>query len=173
VLVGVIGLGVVGHADHLPHNLQARGKPETRLAGIDLRRAKLADVIKVHGQPTKVKAWEQDNPKIANSYDYYWNTRGVNLKVGVVRALNIEYVSFVEIEGPKSRNKNSRTGAGLSLGNTIRDIKRIYGARFKRRNIPKQKIKDVMIQWRQEEYSLVATLDSQNKITSLSLAAPE
>lgn len=175
LIIFTAGLCFTARADHLPEALQARGKPETTLAGINLKGATLADIIRHYGQPTKVKAWEQDNPNIANSYDYYWVRSGLSLHVVIQRSRespNWEYVSLLEVGAGTSR-KTGKTGKALRLGDTLKDLKRIYGRRFHERNIPKLKIHDVMIQWRREEYSLVATLDRHNRVTGLSLAAPE
>ena len=173
LLLGLSGFCPLTHADHLPDELLAHGRPETRLAGIDLRRAKLAGIIKRYGKPSSVKEWESGDPKVASSYDYYWNKHRLKLKVVIVRLPGLEYVSFVNVKGPKTLNQIGATGAGLKLGDSLSDLKRLYGHRFKERNIQKLKIHDVMIQWHPEEYSLVATLDRHNRITGLSLAAPE
>ena len=175
VFLLAIGFSLTARADHLPEELLAKGKPETILAGINLSGLKLSDVIKLYGQPTKVEASEQNNPKIANSYDYYWVKAGLNLHILVQRLPqneSWEYVSLVGVSAGTSR-RIGRTGSGLRLGGKLADIKRIYGRRLKTRKIPKLKINDVMVQWRREEYSLVATLDSLNRITSLILYAPE
>ncbi len=173
LVLSLSGFCQSAHADHLPDELLARGRPETRLAGIDLRRVKLAGIIRRYGKPSDVKAWESGDSKVASSYDYYWNNRGLRLKVVIQRLPGLEYVSFIEVTGPKTRTRIGATGAGLKLGDSLSDLKRLYGHRLKERNIQKLKIHDVMIQWHREEYSLVATLDRHNRITGLSLAAPE
>ena len=178
VLVGaLVGFVSTSRADHLPDNLQAQGRPEKRLAGIRLNeQTKVSDVIKLYGRPTTVKAWESDEANVSSSYDYYWVRRGLYLHVLVERLLRRnprwEYVSLIEVNSQTTR-KVARTGKGLKVGDNLRDLQRIYGSRLKIRDIPKFKIHDVMIQWRGEEYSLVAMLDRHNKITRLSLFAPE
>ena len=175
--LSLIGLSSTSSADHLDERLQARGTPETTLAGIHLsERTKIADVIRLYGRPTKREGSESDNPNVASSYDYYWIRRGLNLHVLVQRLPRRmpgwEYVSLVEVDYGTSRPV-AKTGKGLRIGNSLKDLKRIYGNRFKVRDIPKLNIHDAMIQWRQEEYSLVATLDKRDKITALQLFAPE
>jgi hypothetical protein len=84
---GVIIYGSVCLADHLPPELQARGKPEKRLAGIHLDGSKVSDVIKIYGKPTEVK--KQSAPadlKVVDTYDYYWNKRGIKLGGGCLVA---------------------------------------------------------------------------------------
>jgi hypothetical protein len=177
MILSVVSFGSIVHADELPDNLQARGKPETRLARIDLKNIKLAGIIRRYGRPNRMKAWESDRPDFSSSYEYDWLRPRLKLHVVVERSPhgkdpNWEYVSLVEVRSGTSRQVG-RTGKGLKLGDTFRDLKRIYGFRLKVRNIPKLKIHDVMIQWRQEGYSLVATLDRHNRITGLTLVAPE
>ncbi len=174
ILVGFVS---TCRADHLPDNLQARGRPETTLAGIHLtEKTKLADVIKRYGKPTKVEGSESDDPNISSSYNYYWIKSGLNLHILVERLPrkipDWESVSLIEVDSGTSA-KIASTGRGLKVGDSTKDLKRIYGSRIKMRDIPKLKIHDVMIQWHREEYSLLAALDRQNRITSLWLSAPE
>jgi hypothetical protein len=171
----LIGFLSASRADHLPENLLARGKAETKLAGIRMNdRTRLADVIKLYGQPTRVESWESDEPNISSSYDYYWAKPGLNLHVQVERLPRRipawERVNLIEVGSGTSR-KIGKTGRGLRIGQP--DLRRLYGRRFHLRNIPKRKIHDVMLQWREEEFSLVATLDRHNRIIGLSLSAPE
>jgi hypothetical protein len=176
VLVIIIGAAVSnGFGDHLPEKLQARGRPETILGRINLRNTSIEEIVKLYGKPTEEKRWEPSLPNSSGSIDYYWRKKGLNLHVQIQFLPNDpkwKPVGLVEV-GVGTLSSKSRTGAGLSLGSTLSDLKRIYGRRFHLRNIPKLKIHDVMIQWRKEEYSLVAALDNRNRITSLSLAAPE
>ena len=177
LLTSLIGFVSPSRADHLPDNLQARGAPETSLAGIHLtERTRLADIVRLYGRPTRVKAWESDDPNASSSYDYYWRRRDLDLHVLVERfprkIPGWEYVSLVEVDSGTSR-KIARTGKGLKIRDSLGDLKRTYGHRFKIRDIPKLQIHDVMIQWHREEYSLVATLDRRNRIKSLSLSGPE
>ncbi len=54
--------GVVAIADHLPAKLQARGKPENTLAGINLEHDNPAEVLQRLGPPTK-KVTVPNNPQ--------------------------------------------------------------------------------------------------------------
>jgi hypothetical protein len=164
-------------ADHLPLELQARGRPEKRLAGIALDRSKVADVIKMYGKPSEVK--EQGKPaglNMVDTYDYYWVKSGVKLRLLVYGGSGIkggEYIALVEVEGSPARGMIGRTGSGLKLGDSMADVKRIYGRRFQERKLPKLNIHDVMIQWREEEFSLIAEFDGRGRIKNLSLSSPE
>jgi len=172
VLLSSILLAPVCRADHLPSELQARGKPEKRLAGIHLERSKLADVIKMYGKPTKIE--KQPSPPDFDMYDYYWNKPKAKLHLVVERGFGIgEHISLIEVEGSLDSGTIGRTGAGLRLGDNLADLRRIYGRRFKVRNIPELKTHGVMVQWRSEEYSLVVDLDRRGRIKKLLLLPPE
>ena len=170
-----LSLSSVTLADHLPEKDLARGRPETSLAGVDLSHAKLADIIKLYGRPTKVEGVDTQNPRIVDSFDYTWVKSGLNLRVVVQRSsvpTKFEYVSAIEVEVGTSR-RNGRTGAGLRLGDTVRDLRRIYGNRFRVHRNSKYEVYAVTIQWRREEYSLSVSLDEHDRIVALSLYAPE
>jgi hypothetical protein len=173
VIAGLIFFASAGRADHLADRLKASGKPEMTLAGIRLtERTRLKDVIRLYGKPTRMKAWESSDPGFSSSYDYYWVKRALNLRVVVERLPGLESVGSIEVnEG--TGGKIGRTGKGLRIGQSLNDLRRLYGHRYSLRDIPKLKIHDVMLQWRHKEYSLVATLDRHNRITGLSLCAPE
>ncbi|HEX7723595.1 MAG TPA: hypothetical protein VF397_15650 [Pyrinomonadaceae bacterium] len=81
-------------------------------------------------------------------------------------------VTMIEANAGTSR-KIAITGRGLRIGQSLRDLERLYGHRYHVRYIPSRKIHDVALAWRQKEYTLVATLDRHNRITGLSLVAPE
>jgi hypothetical protein len=171
----IMGSAFTGLADHLPDHLQARGQPETTLARINLKDASIGKIIKLYGQPTELKREEQPLPNSSGSIDYYWRRRGLNLHVQTEFAIEHpgwKPVVLLEV-GVGTSHKAGKTGDGLKLGDKLSDLRRIYGRRFHLRNIPKLKIHDVMVQWHREEYSLVATLDGHNRITSLTLCAPE
>ena len=177
ILAGLVLFASISRADYLADRLPASGKPENKLAGTHLtERTRLREIIKRYGKPTRVKSWESGNPNWSNQYEYYWQKPGLNLRVVVERLPQKipawEYISLIEANVGTSA-KVGTTGRGLRIGQSLTDIRRLYGRRFKLRDIPKLKIHDVMFQWRQEEYSLVATLDSRNRIVGLSLSAPE
>jgi hypothetical protein len=176
-LTSMLLLASVGLADHLPPELQARGKPEKTLAGIHLDRSKVSDVIKIYGAPSKAEM--QSKPadlNVGDTYDYFWTKPGMKLHLIVYRGAHIvrgEYIALIEIERTKAKGSVGGTGSGLKLGDGLKDLRRIYGRRFEERKLPKLNIHDVMIQWRSEEISLVAVFDKQGKISKLSLMPPE
>ena|SRR5579862_6598587 len=164
-LLSFILFASVCSADHLPPELQARGTPEKKLAGINLEHTRMSTIVKMYGKPTEVK-----------DDDYYWIKSRLRLHLVVYRGKEIrggEYIGMIRVEGSRVTGVSGRTGLGLKLGDSLADLKRIYGRRFKERNIPKRGIHDVMVQWATEEYALVADLDPRGKIWALSLISPE
>lgn len=164
-------------AEHLADEIPAVGRPETRLAGIHLTEyTKLATVIRLYGKPTRVKAWKSDDPKISSQYECYWVRAGLNLRVVVNCPANDDpkngVVGLISADAGTSRNI-ARTGRGLRIGQSLSDLRRLYGHRYKLSYIPRHNIHDVSLAWRQKEYTLIATLNRHNRITSLSLFAPE
>jgi len=179
-IIGILAISLIGFAftslaDHLPDHLQARGRPETTLARINLRHASIRKIMRLYGQPSELKKHQPSLPNSAGSVDYYWRKSGLNLHVETFFSDDQpkwESVVFVGVGGGTAR-KTGRTGAGLRLGDTLADLRRVYGRRYHLRDIPKFNIHDADVQWHREEFSLVATLDRHNRITALSLFAPE
>ncbi|MDQ3799589.1 MAG: hypothetical protein M3384_09075 [Acidobacteriota bacterium] len=166
-------LAPVCFADHLPENLLARTRPEKKLAGISLERSRVSDVVEMYGEPPCVI--KRESAGYADSYDYYWYPDGVTLHVFVESGKELagnSYISMIEIEGSAANAPTARTGAGLELGAKLSELKRIYGRRFKIRNIPEYDIHDVTVQWR-SGYTLTAKLDRENRIETLSLLSPQ
>ena len=164
-------------ADHLADKLAASGRPETKLAGIHLTdHTKLAEVIRLYGKPTRIKSWASTEPQFWGSYEYDWKRAGINLHIVVECPFKVipenGVVTLIETNAGTSR-KIARTGRGLRIGQSLRDLQRLYGRRYHLRYIPSRRIHDVALAWRQKEYTLIATLDGHNRITGLSLVASE
>ncbi len=166
----IFGCFVSVSADELPAREQAKGKPEKILAGINIDRSRISDIIKLYGKPAKVSTDPKPpNLNVVETHHYYWSKGSTRLHV----AMYGEYMGFIEVKGAPSSSQIVRTGKGLKIGDDLADVRRIYGPIFKVRNIPHLKIHDMMIQWRTQEYSLVADLDEKGRIKSLILSAPE
>jgi hypothetical protein len=177
VLLAAVLLAPVCFADHLPPKDQAKGRPEKKLAGIIIDRTKVSEVIRMYGKPSEVqKEPNASNLNVVDTYHYRWLKPGIKLHLVVFqfdKPRSGEYIALIEVEGSQAAGRLYRTGGGLKIGDELADLRRIYGPRYKVSNIPKLNIHDVMIQWRVEEFSLVAELDKKGKITKLSLFAPE
>ena len=177
LVILAFAFAITARADHLADKIAAGGRPDTRLAGINLTdQTKLADVTRIYGKPTSVKSWESTDPKVWGSYEYNWQRSGINLHIVVECPFKVApergVVTLIETNAGTSR-KIGRTGKGLHIGQSLRDLQLLYGRRYHLRYIPSRRIHDVALAWRQKEYTLIATLDDHNRITSLSLVAPE
>src|SRR5277367_5419802 len=85
--------GMVAIADHLPAKLQARGKPENTLAGINLEHDDAAGVLQRLGPPTK-KVTVPNNPQWTG---YLWNTGNLRLEVEVTRSKSKDYLGQLTV----------------------------------------------------------------------------
>ena len=162
-------------ADHLPVELQAKGKSEKTLARIHLERSRLKDILRTYGKPSQIKKTPAAPDSSIVDEEYYWKLSGVTVRVLLLRGPGIhhgEYTQLIEVEGSKP-GITGRTGAGLKLGDNKAALKRTYGSRFKERDIPKRGIHDIMVQWRDKEISLVVELSHSGRIKKMSLSAPE
>jgi len=147
------------------------------LAGIRLTtNTTLRRVIQLYGKPNRVKAWKSGDAKVWDQYECDWVKPGLNLHVVVECPSSgnpaIGLVDLVEVR-PGTRRITASTGRGLRIGQSLDDLKRLYGRHYHLRYIPRYGIHDVALAWRGKEYTLVATLNGHNRITSLSLSAPE
>jgi hypothetical protein len=166
----IFGSFVSVNVDHLPASEQAKGKPEKILAGINIERSRISDIIKLYGKPAKVSIDPKpSNLNVVEIRHYYWSKGSMTLHV----AMYGEYMGFIDVKGAPGSSQIVRTGRGLKIGDELAAVRRIYGPRFKVQNIPQLKIHNVGIQWRTQAYSLVADLDEKGKIKGLILMAPE
>lgn len=179
-IVGKLLLAVVTSSpllgDELPPGLRAKGKPETSLAGIDISKASIADVVRKIGKPDKVIRESRLSGAATEATEYYWERSGVRLLVkayGENGKGSREYLAVIEAEGPGFPGGLGRTGAGLKLGDRLSDLRHIYGRRFEERVLQNRKIHDVAIMWRHSESSLAVKLDASGRIIAISLYAPE
>lgn len=173
-VASLISIGVftgAARADHLSEHLLARGAPEKQLAGIHLEQSTIADVIKKYGKPSKIE--KQPAPSQFEIVDYYWDLAQSRLHVLVMFMGCTESISLIEVEDSRSSKKFAGTGRGLKIGDRLSDLRRIYGKRYAVRHIPRQKIHDVRLEWRDGGFSLVSELNKTGRIKKLSLIAPE
>jgi hypothetical protein len=170
----------ISKADHLPENLLASGKPETKLAGINLRTAKLNDVVRMYGRPTReVKA--PNNPSWTG---YVWELPEAKLEVGVSGDASGARIDDIYVEGT-AKGLVGSTGRGLKLGDGIKTIRRIYGSRYELTrlgNEPRNRMEftgvtvanqRVTIQWGSEDFTFTIGIGSNGKIIAMWLMLPE
>jgi hypothetical protein len=176
---------LVARADHLPDQLHATGKAETKLAGLSITKdgESVSEAIKLYGEPAE-KNVAANNPAWIG---YRWTFGKAVLEVETVNGR----MTGVYVEGTAD-GPASRTGAGLKLGDDLKRLKAIYGPKFEDRAYPARSIggevkrrKDrvphsgvwenhrVTIQWNEPEYMLTVGLDDRGRIVSLWLLRPE
>lgn len=171
----------IAKADHLPDEMLATGKPEIKLAGIDLTKTKLDDVVRLYGAATR----EKKAPNNPSWTGYIWELPGAKIELSVDNGPAGPQIHDVYVEGSTNKKVGS-TGRGLKFGDDIAAIKRLYGSEFKtqtlNRNSSGQRMEfsgvtastqRVTLQWRSEEFTLNVGLDEAGKVAALWLILPE
>ncbi len=151
-------------ADHLPENKLARGRADTVLSGVDVYKTPMTKAIAELGKPAKVT----DVPSWGRDYD--WQREGTRLQLGTWNDKGDESVPYsAEVWGAKPAGSIGITGRGLKLGDTLADVRRIYGGRF-----IKAKHNDgtfhLTIQW-EDETTLDLDFDKTGHINHMQLEA--
>lgn len=168
-------------ADHLPDQLLASGKPETTLAGINLKTTTLNDVIRMYGPPTR----EENVSNNQTWTGYVWELPHAKIELGVNRGSSGTQIESIYVEGTAHGQVGS-TGRGLKLGDDIKKLTRIYGSNYEiatLRNDPSENRVEftgvtvanqrVTIEWRLEEFTLTVGLDGKGKVIAMWLILPE
>src|SRR5947209_13235817 len=112
-----------GRGDHLPEELHATGKVETKLAGLSITREGLnvSDAIKLYGAPTGRNVAARNPAWIG----YRWIFGDAILEVSTADGK----ITDVYVEGT-AKGAVARTGAGLMLGDGLAKLEAIYGPKF-------------------------------------------
>ena len=170
-------------ADHLLETLLAKGKPEVELARINLETSTLEDVIRHYGPPTQ-EVGAQNNP---NWTGYIWELPRAKLEVSVDRDQTGTQIDNIYIAGT-IEGKDGLTGRGLKLGDTLTDLKRIYGNVFKlsapnknpshTRDLftgvqEKNEYQVATIQWQSWDFTLRVGFNAAGTIDAMWLILPE
>jgi hypothetical protein len=141
-------------ADHLPENLVARGKAENMLSGIDVYRSRVSDLLERLGKPVTYDKY----PKTEEAAEIVWDKAGSKIHA----TINIDDIAYaVTVSGKPSAI--TTTGRGLGLGQTVADVKRIYGNRLMKRG------NRVIVQW--QDGTEMRALFANSRIISLTLIA--
>jgi hypothetical protein len=169
----------IAKADNLPENLQASGKPETTLAGINLETTTLIDVIRLYGLPTREERTSRDPDWIG----YIWELPQAKIELSFYNT-GTGNIADIYVEGT-TKGQIGSTGRGLKLGDDLNKLKRIYGNRFMLQTLRKDSSekreeftgvsvanKRVIIQWGLEGFTLTVGLDGNGKVTAMWLMMP-
>jgi hypothetical protein len=138
-------------ADHLPDNKQASGKADTVLCGFDPYSTPMGDILSKLGKPDRIEPWKVNKVNVT-----YWWSRGLL----TIQANTYQFGDYMN-KPPVSIEVNGSdpdgfctTGRGLKLGDSLADVRRLYGKRYDVRSTGKGK-RTITIQWKDESTLLV------------------
>jgi len=160
-------------ADHLEGKLQAVGKPEHMLSGIDVYKTTIAEVIKIYGEPTSKRDLPAEGVKdgVGGQRNYTWEKKGLRLAAWTWYHNDHESaVDGVDVWGPGPYEKLGETGRGLRLGATLQQQKALYGNHFFVSSRDKGRVKSVLLEWR-DGTQLVVDYDPDGHISHMQLSA--
>lgn len=166
----IVAASNAGFSDHLPSNKVARGKPESTVAGFDIYRTHLKQVFAVLGKPVKMTETPETSD-VVGVKDCEWHRDGLILQVSATTYKGEDSLTSIEVTGTNVHSRFGRTGRGLHLGDTLADVRRIYGSRVLRSNTKDRGIL-IEIQWEDSSELLLYAKNSKN-IDTITLLAPE
>jgi len=139
VFLALISLsGLLGQvfADHCPDELMMSGKPDHKLAGVDIYEDRIDRVLQIYGAPTEHREDTEDPsyPPGSGEGEYAWTFQGASLKVLTGFYVNekgkrVESVASVQVGGMKAP-LSLRTGRGIGLGDPLDKVEKLYGAKY-------------------------------------------
>lgn len=103
---------------------QAPGSPETVLAGIDIHHTKVADMMKLYGEPEGVYAAPEPYP--AGTRQYKWGRLTLTLMVLTEPSPTGDKITAIQIQGQGDGKAISSTGRGLKLSDKPQRVKKLY-----------------------------------------------
>src|ERR1700712_4444750 len=117
-------LPLLAFGDHLPDRLVALGPPEHTLCGIDVYQSKGSALLQTLGKPVS----DEKYPKTEEARELIWDRDGARIHATV----NVADTAYAADVSGKPGTL-TRTGRGLGLGQSLSDLRRIYGSRFRKR----------------------------------------
>ena len=147
-LVMFMCLASIAFGDHLPATLQASGVPEGQLGPVRLEYTSKNDLVKIYGPPLEDKTFPDDHDKSRGERSYIWKVDGQKFGVGTwFRPQGESAIDSAQVW--KGQGENAlMTGRGLKVGNSLSDVRRIYGKRFKLGRRIDTKRLYIFLQWR-------------------------
>lgn len=117
----------LAYADHLPDNLLAKGKADTKLCGFDPYLTPLKDIVSKLGKPDRIVPWEVNKTNVT----YEWTRGPLTIRVDTYQFE--DYLDqppvYIEVAG-NDPDKFCTTGRGLKLNDTLADVRKLYGRRY-------------------------------------------
>ncbi len=131
----VVGLLAIATASGNDFSHLARTKlqihSETVLSGVNFNNGKIKGVIQKLGKPrhtTISRSGELSQIAVVDG-TYEWQTKNWRLRIIVQDELNSARITQVDVWGTHPGAEVGTTGSGLKLGDSIRDVRRIYRLR--------------------------------------------
>ena len=161
-------------ADHFPPSAIANGNAEHVLGGISIHRDAVASVIVRMGSPEKFEeSTSRDYPSGSGERSYEWNRNEIRLRMGTEFYTDKKAMTLVEsppivvdVWGQHGGAKEGMTGRGLSIGDDLAKIKKLYGDRYQ------TDPHSVTIQWK-DETTLSIDFSNDGHITHMRLFASQ
>ncbi len=158
-------------ADHFPPSDIAIGKAERLLGEISVYDDTVASVMMRLGPPEKFR--ETTSSDLSGERKYEWNRDGIRLRMGTEFYTDKKAMTLVEsppivvdIWGQHGGAKLGITGSGLSIGDGLPKVKKLYGSRFQ------TDPHSVTIQWK-DETTLWIDFSNDGHITHMQLFASQ
>jgi hypothetical protein len=167
-----LGLPLQIFADHPPPSGIAIGKAEHLLGGISIHKDTVASVMMRMGPPEKFQ--ESTSSDLSGERSYEWNRDGIRLRMGTEFYTNRKAMTLVEsppivvdVWGQDDRaTKVGVIGGGLSIGDDLAKVKKLYGDRFE------ADPHSVTIEWK-DETILSVDFSNDGHITHMRLHASQ
>jgi hypothetical protein len=159
-----------GAADHIAKQILARGSPDTVLCGIDVYHCTVSQAISKLGEPhTAIKL--PNTPPGLGGGQYEWEKNGVRVRITAWRHAMNSMVYSVEAWGTRSKGNLGRTGRGLALGESLQEVRSIFGGHFwVNSRYSGGEPRSLLIQW-QDGTTITVSFDRLGKIDYIYLLA--
>ncbi len=147
-------------ADHLPDNKLASGKGDTVLCGFDPHFTPMKDILSKLGKPDRIEPWEKDKVNVT----YLWTRGPLTIEVNTYQYY-ADYLNrppvYIEVNGSDPEGF-CPTGRGLKLGDSLADLRRLYGQRYQVIHTGKGE-RSITIQWN-DESTLIVELTKSGRV---------
>ncbi len=169
-------LGGITWGQHLPEEQVAKSPTEYALCGINIQKTLFTAAVQRLGPPTGFRVVEiLKGARPAGAVAYVWQKNGVRIQATAYyyeeNGKRIEDVLYsVKVWGARpTQDGVGRTGVGLALGDTLRDVKKYYGDRFFQSKTTKG-LTHVQLEWT-DGTELHLQFDAQGRISYMQLIA--
>ena len=157
--------------DHLPDAKLARGKDDVILAGVEVYKTPIDQILSSFGKPTSRKEVSPATGDAVGERLYVWKKRDITIEVGTFIADQAifkgglrETPRFVTVDG--TDGTLGRTGRGLKLGDPSSAIAEVYGTRYVKQG------RRITLQW-ETTTTLEVRWNEEGIVNHIELLGPE